>query len=71
MQISGNRVTLTLTDGGPGDADGVENGEIVDPGVVVRCCRCNAGTGSLSPAFGRWGYLVRLSVFGVFGLDGV
>ena len=36
MQISGNRVTLTLTDGGPGDADGVENGEIVDPGVVVQ-----------------------------------
>lgn len=35
-QITGNRVTLTLTDGGAGDADGIENGEIVDPGVVVQ-----------------------------------
>ena len=27
-----NVITLTLTDGGPGDADGVANGTIVDPG---------------------------------------
>ena len=31
-QISATALPLTLTDGGPGDADGVENGEIVDPG---------------------------------------
>lgn len=31
--FSGNIVTLTLTDGGAGDADGVINGHIVDPGA--------------------------------------
>ncbi|MFO1303530.1 MAG: IPTL-CTERM sorting domain-containing protein [Burkholderiales bacterium] len=30
--ISGNTVTLTLVDGGVGDADGVADGRIVDPG---------------------------------------
>jgi hypothetical protein len=29
-------VTLTLTDGGAGDADGVANGVIVDPGGIVK-----------------------------------
>ena len=34
--ISGNRVTLTVTDGGIGDSDGQANGVIVDPvGVAV------------------------------------
>ncbi|MBI5739648.1 MAG: DUF1573 domain-containing protein [Nitrospirae bacterium] len=32
--ISGNTVTLTLIDGGAGDADGTANGVIVDPGGV-------------------------------------
>ncbi len=32
--FNGNNVTLTLTDGGDGDEDGVENGEIVEPGGV-------------------------------------
>jgi hypothetical protein len=30
-----NYVVLTLTDGGPGDADGVANGRIVDPGALA------------------------------------
>jgi hypothetical protein len=30
--FSGNTVTLTLTDGGAGDDDGADNGEILDPG---------------------------------------
>jgi hypothetical protein len=34
--ISGNTVTLHLTDGGPGDEDGVANGVIVDPVIPVR-----------------------------------
>lgn len=33
--ISGNQIDLTLTDGGPGDADGKANGVIVDPGGPV------------------------------------
>jgi hypothetical protein len=31
----GNGVAVTLTDGGVGDADGIANGRIVDPGAVV------------------------------------
>ena len=34
--ISGDTITLTLTDGGLGDADGAVNGVIVDPLVPVR-----------------------------------
>ncbi len=33
--ISGNTVVLTLVDGGAGDADGLSNGVIVDPGAVT------------------------------------
>lgn len=32
VAINGNRVVVTLTDGGAGDGDGVVNGVIVDPG---------------------------------------
>lgn len=42
--VHGNRVLVTLTDGGSGDADGVANGVIVDPiGVAVPA----AGAGSI------------------------
>ena len=36
VTISADRrsVTFTITDGGPGDADGVVNGRIVDPGAI-------------------------------------
>jgi hypothetical protein len=34
--ISGDTVTLLLTDGGLGDADGVANGVIVDPVILVQ-----------------------------------
>src|SRR5262249_33484683 len=34
--ISGNTITLHLTDGGLGDADGSANGVIVDPVIPVR-----------------------------------
>lgn len=37
--IAGDVVTLHLTDGGVGDADGVANGEIVDPGAPIRTAR--------------------------------
>lgn len=44
--VSGNRVTLILTDGGDGDADGTVNGVIVDPlGVAVP----NDAAGSSDP----------------------
>lgn len=42
--VDGDRVTVTVTDGGSGDADGVANGVIVDPiGVAVPA----AGSGSI------------------------
>ena len=34
--INGDTVTLNLTDGGPGDEDGVANGTIVDPLIPVK-----------------------------------
>ena len=34
--ISGDTVTLSLTDGGLGDADGVANGTIVDPLIPIQ-----------------------------------
>lgn len=40
--ISSNQVTLTLTDGGAGDADGVANGSIEDP-VAVATPVTNSG----------------------------
>ncbi|MFO7708481.1 MAG: choice-of-anchor U domain-containing protein [Desulfobacterales bacterium] len=39
-------VTLTLRDGGPGDADGVANGVIVDPAGVVEADADVGGAGS-------------------------
>jgi hypothetical protein len=53
--IQGHSVTLTLTDGGQGDSDGLVNGVIVDPvGVAVPAA---SGTGSidLSTASGGGG----------------
>ena len=47
--ISGNTITLHLTDGGLGDADGVANGVIVDPVVPVRITK-HAQTISFSSA---------------------
>jgi hypothetical protein len=58
--IQGRTVTLTLTDGGQGDSDGLANGVIVDPvGVAVPAA---SGTGSidLSSASGGGGCSVAV-----------
>ena len=52
-QINGNVITLTLVDGGRGDADGVANGVIVDPGApgsssTTTTVRANGG-GAFNP----------------------
>ena len=68
--IDGDQITLHLTDGGPGDEDGVANGVIVDPLVPVRvtsppeigrCLSVPNGTGARSSskcttAGGKKGY---------------
>jgi len=63
--VRGNNVTLTLTDGGSGDSDGLANGVIVDPvgvavpsgsaGVPVDLSTSAAGGGcSVSGGHGGW-----------------
>lgn len=47
--ISGDTITLTLTDGGAGDADGVANGVITDPGAPAVA---PSGSGSSSSSSG-------------------
>jgi hypothetical protein len=69
--IQGNTVTLTLTDGGAGDSDGLANGVIVDPvGVAVPAA---SGTGSvdLSSASGGGGCSIAVRTgSGASAIDG-
>lgn len=62
---SSGGLTLTLTDGGPGDADGVANGVIVDPGAlgVVASVppRVDAGIDIVVEATGPGGAVVGLT----------
>ncbi len=53
--INGNTVTLTLTDGGAGDSDGLVNGEIFDPGGPAQPADNNSGGGNcfISTLLGR------------------
>ncbi len=44
-EFIGNTVTLTLIDGGPGDKDGAENGEISDPGGPALISTSSSGGG--------------------------
>jgi hypothetical protein len=54
--IEGYTVTLTLVDGGPGDADGVANGTIVDPvGVAVAAGGGGGGSGKCFIATAAYG----------------
>jgi len=56
--FDGNTVTLTLTDGGAGDADGTINGVIDDPGGValpVVASNIQSATGMIAPLIGSFG----------------
>jgi hypothetical protein len=57
--ISGNSVSFSLTDGGPGDADLAANGEITDPGgpVVFAAAPFNAVP---VPVDSRWALLLLI-----------
>jgi hypothetical protein len=44
LSINGNTLVLTLTDGGFGDADGVANGTIVDPGAPTVASTTSTST---------------------------
>ena len=54
--FNGNTATLTLTDGGDGDSDGVANGEINEPGGVAMPISSGGGGGCFiaTAAFGSY-----------------
>jgi hypothetical protein len=58
--ISGNTVTLHLTDGGLGDADGVANGVIVDPLIPVVGTPVAPTITKVAPTSGPVGTVVTL-----------
>jgi hypothetical protein len=58
--IQGNTVTLTLTDGGAGDRDGLVNGIIVDPVGVAAPVASGTGSIDLSSASGGGGCSVAV-----------
>lgn len=62
-EISGNTITLTLTDGGAGDNDLAANGQIDDPGgpAVVA-----GGAMMAIPTLSRWGVVLLMLLTGVF-----
>ncbi|WP_435106650.1 InlB B-repeat-containing protein [Arhodomonas sp. AD133] len=64
-QVSGNTVTLQLTDGGAGDQDGVADGRIVDPGGLVITQA--AGDPVAVPVLSRHGLLVLAALVLVLG----
>ena len=65
--ISGDTVTMHLTDGGVGDEDGVGNGVIIDPIVPVQCQRCLTGvTISAHAATLPKGVTEQLTVLGAY-----
>ncbi|MFN3988352.1 MAG: IPTL-CTERM sorting domain-containing protein [Rhodocyclaceae bacterium] len=61
--FAGNVLTLTLTDGGAGDDDGLANGFIIDPGVIAVS---GAGSVAAIPTLSPWG-LAALSLLVVGG----
>ncbi|MBF5006127.1 glycerophosphodiester phosphodiesterase family protein [Diaphorobacter caeni] len=63
-QISGNKVTLTLTDGEDGDSDLVANGSISDPGGVGV-----AAAGPVTPPAGNVAPVPTLGAGGLIGLS--
>ncbi len=51
--------TLTITDGGPGDEDGLANGEIVEPGGPA------VGAAPPIPTLSEWGMIVFMVLFSI------
>ena len=69
--IQGNTVTLTLTDGGSGDSDGLANGVIVDPVGVATPAASGTGSVDLSSASGAGGCSVAVRTgSGASAIDG-
>lgn len=69
--ITGNTVTLVLTDGGSGDDDLSLNGTISDPGGVALALAVGGGAGAIGiPTLSQWGVLLlSLLVAAAAGLN--
>jgi len=63
--ISGNTVTLTLTDGGVGDDDSAANGVIVDPGGLGFP---PSGASAAVPTLSQWGMILLTFIIMSAGL---
>lgn len=66
-QIAGNTVTLTLTDGGAGDSDGLADGTITDPGGPALFA---AGAAPI-PTLSQWATLLLIGLTGLAALAGL
>lgn len=65
--INGNTITLTLTDGGNGDADGSANGFITDPGGPVVPMGAPAGAAGI-PTLSQWALALLAALMGLVAL---
>jgi hypothetical protein len=61
------KVTFSITDGSKFDLDGLQNGEVRDPGGVYRAAGTAANAVAV-PLFGLSGALLLSLLFGLFGL---
>lgn len=61
--ISGHTVSFDVTDGGLGDDDGQQNGEIVDPAMPLAA----RGGATAIPTLGEWGLLMLSALLGALG----
>ena len=63
--ISGNTVTLTITDGSIGDDDLIANGSIVDPGGPAIPSRSGA---AVIPTLSQWCLFLLIGIMGALGI---
>jgi hypothetical protein len=66
VEITGNKAILSITDGGPSDADGVENGIIIDPTGPSFVLSANPSTndGSNNGGGGGGGCFIATAAYG-------
>jgi predicted outer membrane repeat protein len=62
--ISGNTVSFDVTDGGLGDDDGLQNGEIVDPAMPLAAAPVSAQS---IPTLSEWGMLLLSALLLLLG----
>jgi len=62
FSISGSTVSFDVTDGGPGDDDGLPNGEIVDPAMPLAAAPVGAQG---IPTLSEWAVLLLTALLGV------